>query len=91
MREIPLKQAKSILKRAIKGKTDQQLTLFTKKKDRSLTIKVQDGELILKEQGYRNDINTYQLGDGEAKHELVTAFKREFPRSHQLYINQVRE
>lgn len=89
MREIPVKQAKSILKRLLKGKTDQKIVLFTKKKDRSLTVEVHDVELVLTEQGYQNSTNTYQLSGGEAKHELASAFKREFPRSHQLYINQV--
>lgn len=89
MREIPVKQAKAILKRLLKGKADQQIVLFTKKKDRSLTVEVQNEELVLTEQGYRNGTSTYQLSDGRAKHELVSAFKREFPRSHQLYLNQV--
>lgn len=91
MREIPIKQAKSILKRALKGKANQKVVLFTKKKDRSLTVKTRENNLILTEQGYVDATNTYQLNDGKAKHELTTAFKREFPRSHQLYINQVKE
>lgn len=91
MREIPLKQAKSILKQAMKGKANQRIAMFTKKKDRSLVVVVQDGELALTEQGYQDGTSVYQLGDGKAKHELVAAFKREFPRSHQLYINQVKK
>ncbi len=91
MREIPIKQAKSILKRVLKGKTNQKVVLFTKKKDRSLTVEMRENDLILTEQGYIDATTTYQLSAGKAKHELTTAFKREFPRSHQLYINQVNE
>lgn len=91
MREIPIKQAKSILKRTLKGKANQKVVLFTKKKDRSLTVETRENNLILTEQGYVDATNTYQLNDGKAKHKLTTAFKREFPRSHQLYINQVNE
>lgn len=91
MREIPIKQARAILKQALKGRTNQKVVLLTKKKDRSLTVVVQNGELTLIEQGYVNDTCVYQLGDGQAKHELTGAFKREFPRSHQLYVSQVKE
>ncbi|WP_283588529.1 hypothetical protein [Limosilactobacillus viscerum] len=91
MQEIPIKQAKSILKRALKGKVNQKIVLFTKKKDRLLTVETCESNLVITEQGYVDATNTYQLSKGEAKHELTAAFKREFPRSHQLYINQVKE
>lgn len=91
MREIPIKQARAILKQVLKGRANQRVALFTKKKDRSLTVAIQDGELTLTEQGYVNDTCVYRLGDGQAKHELASAFKREFPRSHQLYVSQVKE
>lgn len=89
MREIPIKQARAILKQFIKGKTTQtQLQLLTKKKDRSLIVKTNSNELTLIEQGYVNKTVSYSLSNGKAKHALMTAFKREFPRSHQLYLNQ---
>lgn len=91
MREIPIKQAQSILKRLLKGKNDQQVTMLTKKKDRSLTIAIQGDQVTLVEQGYRDGTDTYQTGSSQAKHEVTTAFKREFPRSHQVYLNQVKE
>lgn len=89
MREIPIKQAHALLKKFIKGKTTQtQLQLLTKKKDRSLSVKADNDELTLIEQGYVNKTINYSLSNGKAKHALMTAFKREFPRSHQLYLNQ---
>ena len=45
-----------------------------------------DGEVTVKEQEYVNDTNTYST-ESSARHELTRAFKREFPRSHQLYIS----
>lgn len=86
MRQIPINQAKSIIKQFLKVKRQQKISLLTNKKDRSLTIIVNDGEVTVKEQGYVNDTNTYS-NESTAKHELTRAFKREFPRSHQLYIN----
>lgn len=91
MREIPIKQAQSILKRLLKGKNDQRVTMLTKKKDRSLTIAVQGDQVTLVEQGYRDGTDTYLARSSQAKHALATAFKREFPRSHQVYLNQVKE
>lgn len=91
MREIPIKQAQAVLKQAIKGRINQKIVLLTKKKDRSLIVVVQDKKLILTEQGYVNGACTYQIGDTQGKHELTSAFKREFLRSHQLYMSQVKE
>lgn len=81
-------RSRAILKRLLKGKTNQKVVLLTKKKDRSLTLETQDGALTLIEQGYLDTTWTRQLTGGAAKHELGAAFKREFPRSHQLYIRQ---
>lgn len=91
MREIPIKQAKAILKRILKGRDQQKIILLTKKKDRSLVVEVQDGGLTLTEQGYLDTTRTYHLAGGEAKHAVITAFKREFPRSHQVYLEQIKE
>lgn len=91
MCEISIKQAREILKQALKGQGNQRVALFTKKKDRSLTVVIQDEKLTLIEQGYIDGTRVYRLGDSQAKHELTSAFKREFPRSHQLYMSQVKE
>lgn len=91
MREIPIKQARAILKQALKGRINQRVVLFTKKKDRSLTVVIKDEKMTLIEQGYIDETRVYRLGDSQAKHELTSAFKREFPRSHQLYMSQVKE
>lgn len=91
MREIPIKQAKAILKRALKGTVNQRIRLLTKKKDRALMVETLDGTLILTEQGYADATRTYSLADGGAKHAVTTAFKREFPRSHQVYLSQTKE
>ena len=85
MRQIPINQAKSIIKQLLKVKNQQEISLLTNKKDRWLTIVANDGEVTVKEQGYVNDTNTYST-ESSARHELTRAFKREFPRSHQLYI-----
>ncbi|WP_278556886.1 hypothetical protein [Limosilactobacillus vaginalis] len=86
MRQIPINQAKSIIKQLLKAKSQQKISLLTNKKDRSLTIIVNDGEATVEEQGYVNDTNTYST-ESTAKHEITRAFKREFPRSHQLYVS----
>ncbi|WP_242334159.1 hypothetical protein [Limosilactobacillus urinaemulieris] len=57
MRQIPINQAKSIIKQLLKVKRQQKISLLTNKKDRSLTIIVNDGEVTVKEQGYVNDTN----------------------------------
>lgn len=90
MRAIPIKQAKALLKQVLKTKTDQQITLLTRKKDRSLTIAVQGGQLTLTEQGYVNNSQSLKIGESTIRHELAQAFKSEFLRSHQLYLKQTK-
>ena len=80
MRQIPINQAKSIIKQLLKAKSQQKISLLTNK------IIVNDGEATVEEQGYVNDTNTYST-ESTAKHEITRAFKREFPRSHQLYVS----
>ncbi|WP_168180754.1 MULTISPECIES: hypothetical protein [Lactobacillus] len=52
MREIPIKQAKSLMKQLLKSKEQRKVVLLTKKKDRSLTIEVNGQQMKLTEQGY---------------------------------------
>ncbi|MEK1418744.1 hypothetical protein HCZ06_05535 [Limosilactobacillus fermentum] len=58
-----------------------KVTLLTRKKDRQLTI----------ERGFYTGQISLNLSDGQAKHALLQAFKREFPRSHQLYLHQEKD
>lgn len=88
MREVPINQAKSILKRVLKGKTAIRITLPINKKDRSLKVTVTDQQVTVTEHGYVDAKTIFQLGDATAKHQVTTAFKREFPRSHQLYMSE---
>ncbi|GEO74938.1 hypothetical protein FD30_GL000294 [Levilactobacillus namurensis DSM 19117] len=62
------------------------LVLLTHKKDRSVTLIIHDQTGILTEQGYQDTTTTYLLQDGSAKHVVQAAFKREFPRSYQVYV-----
>ena len=91
MREIPIKQAQAVLKRVVKETANQRTRLLTKKKDRSLIVATGDGTLTLVEQGYVNARQTYHLAGRAAKHAVTTAFKREFPRSHRVYLSQTKE
>ena len=86
MRQIPINQVRSILKQLLKARNHQKVRLLTNKKDRSLTVIVNNGEVTVIEQGYVNDANIYSA-ESSAKHRLTKAFKREFPRNHQLYVS----
>lgn len=88
MREIPVKQVKSLIKQLLKSKESKRVVLLTKKKDRSLTVEVDGEQMKLTEQGYENSVNTFAIADNVAKHAFAAAFKREFPRSHQVYVSE---
>lgn len=87
MKQIPLKQAEALIKRIAKNNNNGQMKFLTKKKDRSLIIKTTKFTLELVEQGYVNKTTSYS-NSSEAKRALQAAFKREFPRSHQVYISE---
>ncbi|WEV67063.1 hypothetical protein OZX72_07405 [Bifidobacterium sp. ESL0769] len=73
----------------------KKLTFLTAKKDRSLCLEHDKSGVILHEQGYRDESTTFNVGtDSEAtrecKHAVKQAFKREFPRSHKVYVSAVK-
>ncbi|WEV46386.1 hypothetical protein OZX62_08075 [Bifidobacterium sp. ESL0690] len=93
MRLIPVKQALSMMENASTAKSEfRKLTFLTAKKDRSLCLKHSESSVILCEQGYRDESTAFSVGtDSEAtrecKHAVKQAFKREFPRSHKVYVS----
>lgn len=87
MKMISLKQATHLLKKLPKTRGRKKLVLLTRKKDRSLTVEIKGASLILTEQGYENSTQAFPLASSDTKHALLAAFKREFPRSHRVYIN----
>lgn len=76
------------MKQLLKSKESKYVVLLTKKKDRSLTIESDGEQIKLTEQGYENSVNTFAIADNVAKHAFTAAFKREFPRSHQVYVSK---
>ncbi|KRK73718.1 hypothetical protein FD30_GL000292 [Levilactobacillus namurensis DSM 19117] len=53
-----------------------------------MTLTITQQRVTLVEQGYRNVTTTYPVTVGTAKHAAQAAFKREFPRSHQVYVGE---
>ncbi|WEV69696.1 hypothetical protein OZX73_02105 [Bifidobacterium sp. ESL0775] len=94
MRLIPVKQALSMMENAATAKSEYgKLTFLTAKKDRSLCLEHDEGTVILHEQGYRNESTAFTVdseGIRECKHAVKQAFKREFPRSHKVYVSTVK-
>lgn len=88
MRLIPVKQAESVLKRLGKQGAAIRITLLTRKKDRSLIVERSQDMLIVIEQGYQNSTRHFSFETNEGKSAIRNAFKREFPRSHQVYISE---
>ncbi|WP_238331557.1 hypothetical protein [Furfurilactobacillus milii] len=87
MRLIPVKQAENILEQVCKPGKNVAIVLLTRKKDHSLKIERSKHLLTVTEQGYRNETKRVPLDNHEDKVILRQAFKREFPRSHEVYIN----
>lgn len=88
MRLVPVKQAQATILNARADKGLQRLTLATFKKDRSLTLRQCADGWELEERGFANA--TAPLAAGAAgKRAIKEAFKREFPRSNKLYLEQV--
>lgn len=91
MKSINVKQAERLVKALAKAGPVTKVTLLTRKKDRQLTIKREGATLLIEERGYQIGKRSFELKDGQAKHALLQAFKREFLRSHQLYLHQEKD
>lgn len=89
MKLVPVKQAQARLFNAMADKTLRQLTLSTFKKDRSLTLERREEGWLLVEDGFQKHHEPIPAG-APGKRLLKEAFKREFPRSANAYIAEVR-
>jgi len=89
MKLMPVKQAQAKLLNAMVDKGAVALTLATFKKDRSLTLRREEGGWELEERGFANAITPLDAG-APGKRLIKEAFKREFPRSNKLYLAEVR-
>lgn len=88
MRLIPIKQATNFLKKMCDTKSQyQEIKLLTAKKDRSITVRNDSEKLILTEDGYLHFNKEYILTNPvECRHAVLSAFKKEFPRSNRAYL-----
>ncbi|WEV58674.1 hypothetical protein OZX67_07705 [Bifidobacterium sp. ESL0728] len=96
MRLIPVKQALSMMENAATTKSEyRKITLLTAKKDRSLSLEHDENDVVLIEQGYRGENTTFAAAADskttrECKRAVKQAFKREFPRSHKVYVSAMK-
>lgn len=94
MRLIPVKQALSMMENATPAKSQyRKITFLTAKKDRSLSLEHDSSGLVLHEQGYCDKNTAFGADPNDAhecKHAIKQAFKREFPRSHKVYVSTVK-
>ena len=89
MKLVPVKQAQAKFFNAPADKGLKSLTLATFKKDRSLILE-RDGEgWFLVEDGFEKSRSPLPPG-AAGKRLLREAFKREFPRSANAYLAEVR-
>ena len=89
MKQVPVKQDQAKLLNATAEEGRQTSTLAQFKKDRSLTLE-RDGEgWLLVEDGFEKSRSPLPPG-AAGKRLLKEAFKREFPRSANAYLAEVR-
>ena len=90
MKLVPLRQAESALLSAIKVGRPVTVVVATKKKDRSLTVTVEESGLIsYTEAGFEHTTET-GIDQADARHAIKHVFVREFPRSHMAYLEERR-
>lgn len=89
MKLVPVKQAQARLFNAMADKGLRSLTLSTFKKDRSLTLRHEGDGWVLAEEGFQRCTMPVPAG-AAGKRLLKEAFKREFPRSANAYLAELR-
>lgn len=88
MKLMPIKQAQAKFFNATSDKSLQAITLYTFKKDRSVTLEREEEGWMLIESGFEND--RVAITSPKDKRLVKEAFKREFPRSTRAYVSEVR-
>lgn len=88
MKLMPIKQAQAKFFNATSDKGLQAITLYTFKKDRSVTLEREENGWVLIENGFEND--RVALISPKDKRLVKEAFKREFPRSTRAYVSERR-
>lgn len=91
MKLIAKNTVNKILKTFWKNPTNQKIKLMTFKKDRSVELIGSDTETItITEVGFQQA--TYSnLTITEARHQFKKSFATEFPRSHNVYLEQYKK
>lgn len=65
---------------------DHQIVIKTFKKDRSITIYLEDNEYIINQAGYEHETYHFSIEDlKEFNKQLKQSIKKEFPRSSQIW------
>lgn len=87
MKLILAKQAQAKLMNAPASKDLRSVSLFTFKRDRSVSLHHDDEGWVLEEHGFEDSSTTFSDAKPD-KRMLKAAFKREFPRSNKIYISE---
>lgn len=87
MRLMSAKQAQAKLMNAAANKGHRSVSLFTFKRDRSVSLHHDENGWVLEEHGFE-DSSTVFSGKRPDKRLLKAAFKREFPRSNKIYFSE---
>lgn len=91
MRMLALAQAQSTALAFVHHRRTGRLVFFTAKKDRSVSLLGTPLTVTVEETGYSHDVQQFSSDDAAAKRAIKAAFKREFPRSHRVYISSTSE
>ena len=86
MKLLPIRQAESLLMHFAKDASDGEVSAFTAKKDRSVTIRKTPDQAIITEDGFEQKTITLDASDKSGiRKTLREIMDREFPRSHKIY------
>ena len=88
MKMLSLKQAETQALNCRTANGTVEMEFLTFKRDRGVKVAVTPTSYNMEEHGYRNESSEFAL-HADFKRAVKDAFKREFPRSHQVYFNRV--
>ncbi|MCI9628818.1 MAG: hypothetical protein HFJ64_06335 [Eggerthellaceae bacterium] len=87
MRLMSAKQAQAKLMNAAANKGYRSVSLFTFKRDRSVSLHHDENGWVLEEHGFEDSSTLFAKAKPD-KRLLKAAFKREFPRSNKIYFSE---
>lgn len=84
---INIKEVNSLIKKDINHLDEQKINIKSFKKDRQITIYLEDEKIVVEEAGFEHETYYFYQDDKQALKQIKKLINKEFPRSNKLWYS----